>query len=60
MGCGDEGEVADAWVQFDPSFIEINQGGTKRDWAFLKRKRVFSRQEEVILAQVEKEIEKLQ
>jgi hypothetical protein len=36
----DLGEVADAWVRFDPSFMEINQGATERDSAFPKRKRV--------------------
>jgi len=51
----DLGEVADVWVQFDPSFMEINQGNTERDSAFLKRKRVIFRQEEAILAQVERE-----
>ena len=56
----DLGEVADVWVQFDPSFMEINQRETERDSAFLKRKRVIFRQEEAILAQVEIEIEKLQ
>ena len=48
------------WVQFDSSFMEINQGGTVRDSAFLKRKRVIFRQEEAILNQVEKATEKLQ
>ena len=40
--------------------MEINQGDTERDSAFLKRKRVVFRREEAILAQVEREIEKLQ
>ena len=52
-------ELAHVWVQFDPSFMEINQGNTERDAAFLKRKRVIFRQEEAILAQVEKKSEKL-
>ena len=55
----DLGEVADVRVQFDPLFMEINQGGTEIDSAFLKRRRVIFRQEEAILAQVEREIEKL-
>ena len=54
------GEVADVWVQVDPSFMKINQGDTERDSAYLKRKRVVFRQEEAILAQVEREIKKMQ
>ena len=36
--------------------MQINQGETERDSAFLKRKRVIFRQREEILAQVEREI----
>ena len=51
---------ADVWVQFDPLSVEINQGDTKRDLAFLKRKRVHFRQKDAILAQLKRGIEKLQ
>ena len=56
----DLGEVADVWVQFDPSFMEINQGAAERDSSFLKRKSVILCQEEAMLAQGEREIVKLQ
>ena len=48
------------WVQFEPSFMLINQGDTDRDSACLERKRAVFRQGEAILAQAEKDIEKLQ
>ena len=38
--------------------MEINQGGTVRDSAFLKRKRVIFRQEEAILNQAERKGER--
>jgi hypothetical protein len=56
----DLGKIAEVWVQFNPTFMEISQGSKERDSAFLKRKRLQFHQEEEIVAKVEREIELLQ
>jgi hypothetical protein len=56
----DLGKIAEVWVQFNPSFMEISQGSGERESAFLKRKRLVFHQEEEIVAKVQREIEMLQ
>ena len=56
----DLGKIAEVWVQFNPSLVEICQGSGERESAFLKRKRLVFHQEEEIVAKVERAIQMLQ